>query len=161
MSPFISHHFNDALKVIEPLVVPASQSRPFALRMRDRNRFCHNRCCATCCSSAIVIKQPLSWPALRDILGDDGRVDQSVAQRDAAQIKWTEERREMFVKQCHDNEMAHNKLKQSTPLCLQPSTMICEYRNDCRGLPVIFLKASAHKRGLCMLLNRHHVEAVP
>jgi len=37
-------------------------------------------------------------------------VDQSVAQRDAAQIKWTEERGEMFVKQCHDNEMAHNRV---------------------------------------------------
>lgn len=78
--------------------------------MGDRNRFCHNCCYATCCSSAIIIKQSLSRPAVGDILGDDSRVDQSVAQRDAPQIKWTEERREMFVKQCHDNEMAHNRI---------------------------------------------------
>ena len=55
------------------------------------------------------MKQSLSRPAFGDILGDDSCVDQSVAQRDAPQIKWTKERGEMFVKQCHDNEMAHNR----------------------------------------------------
>ena len=78
--------------------------------MCHRNRFCHNCCYATCCSSAIIIQQSLSRPAFGDILGDDSCVDQSIAQRDAPQIKWTEERREMFVKQCHDNEMAHNRI---------------------------------------------------
>ena len=118
MGPLISHHLNDALQIIEPLVIPASQSRPFALSMGDCNWLCDNRRCATCCSGSIIIKQSFSRPVIGDILGDDSRVDQTVAQRDAPQIKWTEERGEMFVKQCHDNEVAHNRLFQSTPLCL-------------------------------------------